>query len=144
MSLASIKPMAHQPLANSLFVNPVNGKVACESCILAKQVPMHRSTPSRPTCEPLELVHLDLNGSWSPPSLYRTQAGEVGSILACSKYCLVPVDYAGAVWVSFYAHKDQFHEKIAQFKAIVETHWETGREKGVVSSSIGISFEGGD
>ena len=62
VSAASIKLVARQSLTDGLSVNSADGKVDCESCILAKQMLMHHHTPSRPTCEPLELIHLDLNG----------------------------------------------------------------------------------
>lgn len=79
-SAASIKLMARQSLANGLSVNPADGKADCESYIYAKQTLMHHRKPSRPTCEPLELICLELNGWWNAPSLPVTQAGEIDPI----------------------------------------------------------------
>ena len=58
---------------------------------------MHHCTASRPTSEPLELIHLDLNGPWNTPSLHQSQAGEIEPISTGSKYCLVLVDDLQAI-----------------------------------------------
>jgi len=95
---------------------------SCESCILAKQTLMHHRTPSKPTSETLELIHLDVNGPWNTPSLPRSQAGEINPIPAGSIYSLVLVDdFKGMSWVYFYVAKDQSHGRFAEFKPVVET-----------------------
>ena len=59
VSAVSIKFMARQSPADGPSADSADGKVDRESCILAKQMLMHHRTPSRPTSEPLELIHLD-------------------------------------------------------------------------------------
>jgi transposase InsO family protein len=118
---ASIKLMARQSLADGLSVHSVDGNINCESCILTKQTFMHHRTPSKPTSEPLELIHLDVNGPWNTPSLPRSQAGEINPIPAGSIYSLVLVDdFTGMSWVYFYATKAQFYERFTEFKNMVE------------------------
>jgi hypothetical protein len=123
---ASIKLMARQSQADGLRLHSADGNINCESCILAKQTLMHHQAPSTPTSgsEPLELIHLDVNGPWNTPSLPRSQAGEINPILAGSIYSLVD-DFTGMSWVYFYATKDQFYKRFAEFKATVET--QTGK-----------------
>jgi histone deacetylase 1/2 len=93
----------------------------CEDCAVGKQTRIIYKTPSKPTSQPLELIHIDFNGPWRVKSLGKVAAGKVRPLPANALYFLLFVDdYTSYMWVYFCETKDQFYERFIEFKTMVE------------------------
>ena len=126
LSFHKLKEMSRKKIVDGLPTANVPNKL-CTSCIAGKhhQTPFAESSSFR-AIEPLELIHTDICGPISPPTLGGSWY-----------FLLIIDDYSRLTWVAMLQCKSDAFESFKRFKNLVEI------EKGVKVKTL-ISERGGE
>jgi hypothetical protein len=85
---------------SGIKVNGGGEMALCETCILGKQHTRISKGPTKPTTQPLELIHIDTDGPWQVGSLHSP--GKFSPIPSGSvHYLALTDDFTGYVWTYF-------------------------------------------
>ena len=110
VAIDSIGKLAKRNLVRGLPKHKLHIEGLCDTCMKGKQVKTSfKSKDMVSTTEPLQLIHMDLFGPISVPSLSR------------KRYVFVIVDdYSRYTWVLFLASKDETVAQFIKFSTMVE------------------------
>jgi hypothetical protein len=100
----------------------------CKGCMLSKNIKKEFPSSDNRAHGILDLVHFDVCGPMSSPSLN-----------GCLYYVICIDDYSSKCWIYFLKAKSDTFDKFKEYKSIIEK--QTGKHIGILRTNNGGEFE---